>query len=327
MSTAPRRCHLCHSEQSRYFCIGPVRKFEKALGRKVGVDYYYCDHCTVLFQHPIFDDAEYKNFYEDVQRSDEAGYKSGEVPKDHLEKKVRDTQFKWKQMALLDVPGMLPGKRVYEIGAAEGTLLASFRDRGYTVAGIEPLASYATYARDVFHLDVTTGYFDDSVADRERADLVILDNVLEHLVDPHDTLCRVRRMLNENGILYIGVPGAEVATPSNASICHITLWTRRALAFVLECAGFQPLSMIHGRPTNRPDEWICLAQACLQPCEIRTATPRDYQVPNFDELSAQWLDMVDRYLKSDERYDKYGPVYQAMLRTARRAKSLVGKLV
>src|SRR6185437_3466969 len=232
------RCHLCQLQQSRYIFDGLPGKFNRAFGRTTGVSFHLCEHCSVLFQYPVFDQAEYQKFYESVQRSDETGYRSGAVPARHLEKKRRDTEFKWKQLSLLDVPGLLPGKHVYEIGAAEGTLLASFRDRGYTVAGIEPLAPYAAYAREQLKLNVTTGYFDDSVAQREKADLVILDNVLEHMLQPFATLQSVRRMMNENGILYIGVPGVEVATPTNANIAHITLWTRRALAFALTCAGF-----------------------------------------------------------------------------------------
>ncbi len=292
-----------------------------------GVDYHYCERCTVLFQHPIFDQSEYKKFYEGVQRSDETGYQSGAVPQKHLEKKRRDTEFKWQQLKLLDVPGMLPGRRVYEIGAAEGTLLASFRDRGYTVAGIEPLAPYAAYAREQLKLDVATGYFDDSVAAGEKADLVILDNVLEHLLSPFRTLRTVRRMMNDNGILYVGVPGAEVATPTNANIAHITLWTRRALAFALTSAGFRPLAIIMGRPANRPDEWVCVSQACLALGDIEQSAPLEFRAPTFDELSARWQEMLERYSRSNARYDKYGPVFQACVRTARKARNLVRKFV
>lgn len=321
------RCHLCQSEQSRFAFQGPLGKFNKAMGRAVGVNYHYCEHCTVLFQHPIFDETDYKKFYEDVQRSDATGYQSGAVPPKHLERKRRDSEFKWQQMKLLDLPGLLPGKRVYEIGAAEGTLLASFRDRGYSVAGIEPLAPYAAYAREQLKLDVTTGYFDDSVAEREKADLVIVDNVLEHMMKPFATLESVRRMMNENGILYVGVPGVEVATPPNAHVAHITLWTRRALAFALTCAGFRPLAIILGRPTNRPDEWVCIAQACLTPCNIEQATPLEFRGPSYEEICSRWKEMLDRYARSDARYDKYGPVFQACVRTARKARNLVRKFV
>src|SRR5262249_1885954 len=153
---------------------------------------------------------------------------SAAVPQRHLKKKQLDTEFKWRQLTTLDVEGLLPGKRVFEIGPAEGTLLASFRDRGYTVRGIEPLAPYARYARDVFGLEVDNGYFDEAVAGREQADLVILDNVLEHLLTPGDILRHVRSMISDNGILYVAVPSADTALATNANISHITLWTRRA---------------------------------------------------------------------------------------------------
>ncbi len=305
----------------------PLDKFTRAMGRTAGVDYRFCDHCTILFQYPIFDDEGYRKFYEQVQRSDETGYRSGEVPKKHLDKKKIDTDFKWGQFALMDLERAMPGKRVFEIGPAEGTLLGSFRDRGYSVAGIEPLSPYATYARDVLKLDVKTGYFDDSVAQHERADLVIFDGVLEHVRNPYEMLCQVRRMMNPDGILYVGgLPSAEVATPPNANVSHITLWSKRSLALALSCAGFQPLNIVIGRPTNRPHEWNSISQACLDIRPIEQEQPTLYPAPTFDQLSADWQQMLVRYAKSDARYEKYGTGYLALVRTARRVRDVARKL-
>jgi 2-polyprenyl-3-methyl-5-hydroxy-6-metoxy-1,4-benzoquinol methylase len=322
------RCHVCGSDRARKMFKAPLDKFAKAMGRTTGVEYHYCDHCAVLFQFPIFDSLEYQQFYENIQRSDETGYKSGEVPKKHLDKKQRDTAFKWTQMKLMDLERVLPGNRVFEIGPAEGTLLASFRDRGYIVRGIEPLAPYARYARDVLKLDVIEGYFDAAVAAREKADLVIFDGVLEHLTTPFETLKLVRRMICADGIVYLGgLPSAEVATPTSANIAHITLWSRRSLALVLRCAGFQPLCIIVGRPTNRPDEWVCIAQACLEPHDIEDETPILYPAPDFDELSAHWHDMLGRYARAAERDKKYGAAYTVLRRSMCRMRTLARKFV
>ena len=93
------------------------------------------------------------------------------------------------------------------------------------------------------------GYFDESIAAREQADLVIFDGVLEHLTTPFEMLKLVRSMISPNGIVYMGgLPCAEIATPYMANISHITLWSRRSLALALSCAGFQPLRIILGRP-------------------------------------------------------------------------------
>ena len=139
-------CHICRRQGLRLIFSGPLEKFTRAMGRATGVDYYYCDKCTALSQHPIFDEAEYTKFYEKVQRSDETGFRSDAVPKTILKNKRLNTSFKLGRMRLLGLEAMLPGKRIFEIGTAEGTLLAHFRDRGYSVRGIEPLA---LYLRDV----------------------------------------------------------------------------------------------------------------------------------------------------------------------------------
>jgi 2-polyprenyl-3-methyl-5-hydroxy-6-metoxy-1,4-benzoquinol methylase len=322
-----KRCHVCRREGGRHIFQSLLEKYTQAMGRTGGVDYHYCNHCSGLFQDPVFDESEYQKFYEQVQRSDQTGFSSEKVPKKYLEKKRLHTEFKWRQMALINVEAMLPGKRVFEIGPAEGTLLASFRDRGYSVRGIEPLATYASHARDVLKLDVADGYFDATVAGREKADLVILDNVLEHLMMPYDMLRLVRSMISANGILYVAVPNAETASPENANISHITLWTRRALAFTLSCAGFQPLAILQGRPADRPHEWVSVSQACLQPRDIEHEEPVLYPASSFDEIAERWQDMLGRYAQAAARAQKYGPAYTMLVRSARRARSLLRRLV
>jgi 2-polyprenyl-3-methyl-5-hydroxy-6-metoxy-1,4-benzoquinol methylase len=287
------------------------------MGRSVGVDYHYCDNCSGLLQYPIFDEAEYQKFYEKVQRSEEVGFRSDQVPERHLRKKRNDTEFKWNQLTLLDVESLLPGKRIFEIGPAEGTFLAAFRDRGYTARGVEPLIPYANYARDVFKLDVENGYFDAEFAAREKADMVILDNVLEHLLTPGESLRHIRNMISDNGILYVAVPCAEVASPTNANIAHITLWTRRALAFLLKCSGFHPLAIVKGRPLGMPAEWVSISQACLEPRPIETEVPTLFKAPTFVELSTRWNDMLGRYERARARSEKYGPAYPWLVRLAR----------
>ena len=61
MSRLPQRENPSHVP-------GSLGKIHQGHGRSGGVDYYFCDHCTVLFQYPIFDQAEYEKFYEKVQR-------------------------------------------------------------------------------------------------------------------------------------------------------------------------------------------------------------------------------------------------------------------
>jgi len=311
-------CHICHSDDTRYIFQSPLEKFTGAMGRTTGVDYYYCQKCTGLSQHPIFSDVDYKRFYELVQRSEETGYRSKKVPRWHLKQKQEHSAFKWNQMNLLDVPGLMPGKRVYEIGSGEGTLLATLRERGFSPRGIEPMALNAEYARNVLKLDVEQGYFNEQVAAREEADLVILDNVLEHLTRPYDMLRLVRGMISTGGVLYVAVPSAEMVTAENAHIAHITLWTRRALGFLMECAGFEVVGMLKGRPASRPHEWVCVAQATREPCPIETATPRLFPAIPFEELAALWGDRLKRYDRGVQGNAKYGRGFQMMVRLVRK---------
>ena len=277
--------------KSEFIFSGICEKYCAAMGLTRGVDYYYCALTEVLFHNFPLSEESYRRLYEDVQRSDEVGYSSNEVPKAHLSQKIRDADFKLNLMRSLCVDRMLPGRKILEIGPGEGTLLNKLRGFGYEVGGIEPLNLYADYARDVFKLDVEAGFFFDKIENFSKVDCILFDNVLEHLLNPLDALKLARRTLNDDGIIYVAVPSAEFPNVPAANVAHLTLWTRRALAFVMECAGFSVLCALRGRPK----EWVCIAQATHPPKNILTSKPTLFQKVDPVALATSWETAIGRY--------------------------------
>lgn len=312
-----RRCTLCGAGESELVFESAVEKFTAAMGRREGVRYYHCAGCGVLFQHPVLTSDEYTRLYESVQRSDETGYSSRRVPRSHLAKKRADAVFKWAQLAALGVFDLGEKLDVFEIGPGEGTLLASFRARGHRARGKEPLALYARHARERLGLDVETGYFGEADARPESADLVVLDNVLEHVPDPLGTLRLARRMLRPGGALYVAVPCAEVATGSNANIGHLTLWTRPALARALAQAGFEPAPIVPGRPVERPHEWVTLARVPRSDAAPRangSAALGAGDAIGLEDLRARWGEETRRYARTLRLRRLFGPAYPMLKR-------------
>lgn len=86
----------------------------------------------------------------------------------------------------------LAGTQILEVGSAWGWFLEAAQRRGAKVQGIEPEAATAELARR-HGLDVETGFFPADLRDRGPYDMIIFNDVFEHL--PHPSL-RIKNRKN-----------------------------------------------------------------------------------------------------------------------------------
>lgn len=94
--------------------------------------------------------------------------------------------------------------RALEVGCGNGWMLDSLRQRGWQVIGTERTPASAQFARTQLKLTVVVGGLN---ALREgEFDLIILQQVLEHLPDPVGTLSHCAKLLKPSGHLVVGVP-------------------------------------------------------------------------------------------------------------------------
>jgi SAM-dependent methyltransferase len=100
--------------------------------------------------------------------------------------------------------------RLLEIGCAHGWFLDAARGRGYTVTGIEPDAAVAAQAVQRGH-EVVHGLFPDVLAPDARFDVVVFNDVFEHLPDPRAALRATARALCAGGLLAINLPDSRGA--------------------------------------------------------------------------------------------------------------------
>jgi ubiquinone/menaquinone biosynthesis C-methylase UbiE len=90
-------------------------------------------------------------------------------------------------------------------------------------------------------------------------DGVVLDNVLEHIIDPTDILSELRRVLKPGGTLIVGVPGTKgyASDPD-----HKCFYDQALLKSVVEAAGFDQRRLLR-MPLPLPFIEALLAQYCL----------------------------------------------------------------
>lgn len=92
-------------------------------------------------------------------------------------------------------------------------------------------------------------------------DGVVLDNVLEHLVDPAPTIKEIRRVLKTGGIFILGVPGKKGFTMDDD---HKNYYEEKDLEGLLVGYGLSNVKYIYG-PLLIKSEWLSktLSQYCI----------------------------------------------------------------
>lgn len=108
---------------------------------------------------------------------------------------------------LASLRGSLPGARILEIGCAKGWFLEAARDRQAVVAGVEPVAADAEIAQKN-GLPVEEGLFPEKPSSRGPYDIIVFNDVFEHLPDPNMSIRAVADLLAPGGLAVINIPSS-----------------------------------------------------------------------------------------------------------------------
>ena len=97
--------------------------------------------------------------------------------------------------------------RLLDVGSAHGWFLETAREQ-FDVLGVEPDAVVGGRAA-ARGLPVRSGYFPDVLKDGERFDVIVFNDVIEHIPDIRSALVACRERLNEGGILILNLPNSR----------------------------------------------------------------------------------------------------------------------
>jgi SAM-dependent methyltransferase len=236
--------------------------------------FHRCAGCGLVFMHPgptrrelpALYPADYRNF--DPPRNALSAFLVERYHSAHL------------ATALRHLP---PGGAFFEVGCADGALLERVRARGHVVGGVEVSrdACERAWAKG---LDVVHGTVEELRSDR-RWDVVFMSHVIEHVLDPVETIARVRELLEPGGVAYVETPNAGsldarlwgagwglVHYPR-----HLWLFTRATLRRLLEGAG---LIVERERWEINSCGWALSVQAALRRRGVdRSRRPRSAYYP------------------------------------------------
>ena len=98
--------------------------------------------------------------------------------------------------------------RILDIGCASGLFIKTARNRGHIVIGVEPNPVMAKIASDK-GFDVINGYFPSALLPASKFDVIIFNDVFEHIPDVNEILRNCNTFLHEQGMLVINLPNSD----------------------------------------------------------------------------------------------------------------------
>ncbi|HEY3768795.1 MAG TPA: class I SAM-dependent methyltransferase [Candidatus Angelobacter sp.] len=164
------------------------------------------------------------------------------------------------------------GKRILELGCADGYISRHLSERGCSVTGVEIDAEAAELARSWCEKVVVHDLNDLEWANQVggKFDTILCGDVLEHLAKPETVLRRIRRLLLPGGRVVICLPNIahirirlklllgrfDYGPTGIMDVTHLRFYTYKTAQEFIEHAGFRIVSyhpMVGG---GMPTHWF-----------------------------------------------------------------------
>jgi len=102
----------------------------------------------------------------------------------------------------------LPALKILDVGCATGVFLDVASSRGHVVSGVEPNAAMCAVARSKGR-HIVEGYFPEALPNDASYDVIIFNDVFEHIPQLHSVLDGVESTLARGGLLVLNVPNSR----------------------------------------------------------------------------------------------------------------------
>jgi len=164
--------------------------------------------------------------------------------------------------------------RLLDVGCGHGVFLNLAKDQDWEVYGVELSRDACRFARNNVGLNIFCGDLIEASFPNDHFDVVTLWNVLDHTTNPLEQLLEVKRILKDDGLLFIRVPNflfqertrriagafdriffGHTNLSRKISVSHLYAFTPWSMAALLKSAGFsifrvRNAPLVKGDPYN-----------------------------------------------------------------------------
>ena len=208
---------------------------------------------------------ELETFYAERYYQEERGNYRQEYPADELA--YMDYKIAQKHHLIQQAGYAKPCASLLDVGCGEGFVMKWFHDKGHPVLGLDfsdaGVESMNPSVKDLVQTGDVFQAIDTKVDAGEQYDILWLQHVLEHVLDPLHLLQSLTSLVSENGVMLITVPndGSElqemlfargdvdkrswIALPD-----HMSYFTAESLRTTVEATGWQCIDMISDFPVD-----------------------------------------------------------------------------
>lgn len=227
-----------------------------------------CEECALIRAAPRMTAQAYEAFYNNEYRyinhcrtSEDSDATDDEIYGQIGLRKGREL-IEWLDDWAIDFP-----ESVLDWGCHVGGMLDAFQEKGAGTWGIEIDRGATEIARSKGHKIV--GSIDELIVRGLKVDLVIMQDLIEHLLDLREVQ-KVGQVLDPGGHIYIWTPGFFRNNPASLfQIAHVYQFCGATLEYVMCALGFAEVYMDedikslwqwnNGTPSiaaRKPQEWI-----------------------------------------------------------------------
>jgi len=270
-------CPVCGS--SHFFKIYGVNIFDVCL----------CHFCGLVCLNPRMDEKGYMEKLIKNYRKDLFGdYLAVPVNSDELYNKAIETPTLKK--VFNDLKKYLSNEtKILEVGCGAGEELILFKQNGFNnLTGIDPFSEYCQILKKIYDIecyDKSLSEFAEMSGKKKKFDCIILNNVIEHFVEPDKDLKTINNLMAEGGILYITTTDLYKFRNPFSQFCipHTFYFSRITLENLLKKCGFKIKRHFNDLIY---DEMVLLAE------KEKNAGPLKYDYSEYKKVFA--------YLKKDK---------------------------
>lgn len=232
-------CRSCNARGDANFALLHVGARDDG-----GAHSYLCRRCGFGFTIGSFDRKP-----DDVYLSGEfsVAARNSKGPASRKKQRASKSSAAARAKRLLGVWKMLKRQegRSLEVGCGLGSFAAFLQKRGWHSEGIEPDPDFARFGSEMHGIEIHPCLFEDYEFNGQPFDLLSAFHVFEHVNDPHQFLRDSRKVLADDGVLYLEIPSLDSPHRRTWSsffwTFHPNVLTRRHLKKLMEHHGFSDI--------------------------------------------------------------------------------------